>query len=251
MGINLPYFEESAYENLLNSITRNEGKYNGKYEWLDEYFIGEKYIATSTLEVPDITLETSDRKLSVEELNAQDFQNVMLVHSAYSGVITPQIATNKYMWTALAHTTFSDYVYKRWGTQDIQKRFFCSGGRQSLIYYNAISRLWWIGELTYDEKHKYKYTKILLESGQQTLKDLTDCAYSTNRKISRGIIRAIADLKETGAVYNFGDCFRDLNKFLNRRGAISSLDYLEEDEIKTLALDYMKKWQAKYTKTST
>jgi len=135
-------------------------------------------------------------------------------------------------------------------TQDIKERFFTTGGRQSINYYNAISRLWWIGEITYDEKHKYKYTKILLESGQQTLKDLMDCTFSANRKITRGIIKAIYDLKNAGRVYNFGDCFRDLNKYLNRQGAIYSLDFMEEEEITQLALEYMLKWQKAHTKSA-
>lgn len=244
MSIYLPYFEQAAFDALANSIAQNEAHYNGKSEWLKEYFSGEKYISESTIEVPEITLEFATKKVSAEEQNMQDFTNAVLIHSSYSGIITPQIATNKYMWAALAHTTFCEYVYKRWGTQDIKERFFCTGGRQSLNYYNAISRLWWIGELTYDEKQKYKYTKVLLESGQQTLKDLTDCAYSMNKKITRGIIRAISETKASGNVQRFGDCFRDLNKHLNRQGAISSLDFLEEDEIMQLALDYMQKWQA-------
>ena len=248
MSIYLPYFEQGAFDNLSNNISQNTAKYTGKTDWLNEYFSVEKYLSESTIEVPDVTLESSSKKLSTEELNIQDYTNAMQIHSSYSGIITPQIATNKYMWTALAHTVFCDYVYKRWGTQDIKERFFCTGGRQSLNYYNAISRLWWIGELTYDEKKKYEYTRILLESGQQTLKDLTDCAYSMNRTITKGIIRAIYELKSTGTVQKFGDCFRDLNKYLNRQGAISSLDFLEEDEIMQLALDYMLRWQARLKK---
>ena len=247
MSIYLPYFEQSAFETLNNNISHNASKYTGKTEWLNEYFSGEKYITESTIEVPEVTLLSPDKKISTEEMNMQDYTNVMLIHSNYSGIITPQIATNKYMWTALTHTYFSDYVYKRWGTQDIKQRFFCTGGRQSLNYYNAISRLWWIGELTYDDKKKYAFTKILLESGQQTLKDLTDCAYSMNRTITKGIIRAIYELKNSGSVRQFGDCFRDLNKYLNRQGAVSSLDFLEEDEIMQLALDYMQRWQTQAT----
>lgn len=248
MSIYLPYFEQGAFENLYNNIAQNTDKYTGKTEWLKEYFSGEKYLTESTIEVPEVSLEYSDKKLSIEELNTQDLTNVIQIHSNYSGIITPQIGTNKYMWTALAHTVFSEYVYKRWGTTDIKERFFCTGGRQSLNYYNAISRLWWIGELTYDDKKKYVYTKILLESGQQTLKDLSDCAYSMNRKITKGIIRAIYELKSSGNVQKFGDCFRDLNKYLNRQGAISSLDFLEEDEILQLALDYMQRWQKQFEK---
>ena len=250
MGMYLPYFEKNAFDNLYNNVSHNSTKYAGSQEWLKEYFSGEKYITESTIEVPDVTLEFADKKLSIEELNAQDYTNAVMLHSSYRGIITPQIATNKYMWTALAHTTFYEYVQSRWREQDIKERFFSTGGRQSINYYNAISRLWWIGELTYDEKQKYKYTEILLESGQQTWKDLTDCTFSANKKVTRGIIKAVYELKNEGRVFNFGDCFRDLNKYLNRQGAIYSLDFMEEEEITQLALEYMLKWQKAHTKTA-
>jgi len=243
MGAYLPYFEQDAFDNLVNNISKNQKKYIGNSDWLKEYFGEEKYISESTIVVPEVILQVSDKKISIEEINHQDYVNVVLIHENYKDIITPQIAANKYMWTALSHTTFLYYVQKRWGIQDIKERYFCTGGRQSLNYYNAISRLWWIGELTYDEKEKYKYTKILLDSGQQTLKDLTDCAYSMNRKITRGVIRAIDKLKSMGSVRQFGDCFRDLNKYINRQGAISSLDFLDEDEIEEIALNYMIMWQ--------
>ena len=249
MGIFLPYFEKNAFDNLYNNVSHNATKYTGSQEWLKEYFSGEKYITESTIEVPDVTLDFSDKKLSIEELNAQDYTNAVMLHSSYRGIITPQIATNKYVWTALAHTTFYEYVKNRWREQDIKERFFSTGGRQSINYYNAISRLWWVGELTYDEKQKYKYTKILLESGQQTWKDLTDCTFSANKKVTRGIIKAVYELKNEGRVFNFGDCFRDLNKYLNRQGAIYSLDFMEEEDITQLALEYMLKWQKAHVKT--
>ena len=248
MSILLPYFEKSAFDTLLNNVTANVSNYAEKKDWLKDYFAEERYIAESTLEVPEVHLELAKKKMSTEELNEQDYMNAVLIHSNYGRVITPQIATNKYMWTALTHTVFKEYVQNRWGNADIKERYFCSGGRQSLNYYNAISRLWWVGELTYDDKEKYRYTKVLFEFGQQTFKDLTDCAYSMNRKITHAVIRAIAELKEGDPIVNFGDCFRDLNKYLNRRGAVASLDFLSEDEIKDLALKYMLAWQTRNKK---
>lgn len=248
MGMFLPYFEPAAFDRLQNDIPTNSEKYEKGIAWLSEYFAEEKYITESTIEVPTVTLNFSKKSLSKEAQNSEDFLNSQILHSSYRGVITPQLATNKYLWTALAHSTFNEYVSCRWGKNDIKARFFCTGGRQSLNYYNAISRLWWAGELTYDEKRKYELTKVLFESGQQTYKDLTDCAYSMNRKITKGVISAIEEIRKNPETINFGDCFRDFNKYFNRYGAVATLDFFSEDKIKSIALNYMLQWQKEHTK---
>lgn len=248
MGMFLPYFETTAFDRLQNDIENNAENYGKSNNWLKDYFAEEKYITESTIEVQRVEFDCSKKPTNKEEQNMQDLVNARLLHSAYKGIITPQIATNKYMWTALAHTAFYDYVKFRWGINDIKARFFCTGGRQSLTYYNAISRLWWASELTYDEKHKYELTKVLLESGQQTYKDLTDCAYSMNRKITRGVVSAIGELRQNPETVNFGDCFRDFNKYFNRYGAVATLDFFSEEKIKAIATEYMLKWQKEYTK---
>lgn len=248
MGMFLPYFEQASFDRLQNEVHANIEKYENGTAWLNDYFAEEKFITESTIEVPKVTLVFSKKNINTEEQNQQDFINAQVLHSAYSGIVTPQIATNKYMWTALAHTTFNEYVTHRWGKNDIKARFFCTGGRQSLNYYNAISRLWWAGELTYDKKRKYELTKVLFESGQQTYKDLTDCAYSMNRKITKGVVSAIEEIRQNPETINFGECFRDFNKYFNRYGAVATLDFFSEDKIKSIALNYMIHWQKEHNK---
>lgn len=245
MRMFLPYFEEEVYDQLVNNIEHNKDRYYSDEKWLEDYFVNEKYISESAIDVPEITLEFSKKTLKDSEKNEQDYRNAVSIYASYKDIITPQIATNKYMWTALSHTVFSEYVKYRWWQHDIKERFFCTGGRQSLVYYNAISRLWWAAHLTYSEQDKYELTQVLFDSGQQTFKDLTDCAYSMNRTITRGVLKAIRELKQEPGIVKFGECFRDLNKFLNRQGVVISLDFLSEDEIKDIAVNYMKKWQVK------
>ena len=240
--ISLPYFEEKAFDKLKNSVADNESKYYTDPNWLPAFFQGEDYISESSIKIPEVSLIYSKDATDAQK-NEQDYINAKNIYELFKDIMTPQLATNKYMWTALAHTTFAEYVMTRWNGGDIKDRFFCTGGRQSLLYYNAISRLWWAAHLTYDKSYGYDLTKVLFESGQQTYKDLTDCTYSMNRKICRGIILAIRDIKKNDTLANFGDCFRDLNKYLNRYGAVSALDFLDECTIKKLAFDYMCRWQ--------
>ena len=66
MSIYLPYFEQGSFDNLSNNISQNTAKYTGKSDWLSDYFSGEKYISESTIEVPDVTLESASKKLSLK-----------------------------------------------------------------------------------------------------------------------------------------------------------------------------------------
>ena len=82
------------------------------------------------------------------------------LYSDYKDKITPLQASDPFLWSALCHISFKEYVLKRWkkddGTVRLNQRFFATESRDSLLYYNAISRLWWSGYLTYDETRTYR-----------------------------------------------------------------------------------------------
>jgi len=135
---------------------------------------------------------------------------------------------------------------KRWkkgdGTVRLDQRFFATEGRTSLLYYNAISRLWWSGYLTYDELNEndpWHLTRVLL-SAQQIQKDLFDQPYSMNRNIIKGLLMALAKIqKEKGNACTtlFRKC---CDSYINCYGAVTILDFLDAKEIEDIAYTYMK-----------
>lgn len=249
--MNLMVFTQEAYKLLKSEISVNEDNYYSQEPWLDKYFETHnitEYYKMSSLNVGKVNLQYTGN--SDAELNADDLQNVINLYSTYKGIITPSQASDCHLWTALCHMVpeYKDYIIKRWankatGKVTISARFFATSGRTSLIYYNAISRLWWSGYLTYEEEksrtNPWELTKILL-SAQQIQKDLTDQSYSMNPTIVKGLLRALKRIQEE--TNNAATTpFRNLtNSYINHYGAVTVLDFLTSEEIEEIAYKYMK-----------
>ena len=247
--MNLIYFTKEAYKSLKKDLVNNKGNYYSEDPWLEEYFASagiDEYYKTSSVIVPNVDLVYSGD--DDERKNLDDLSNIRLLFGAYKDKITPLQASDPMLWSALCHITFKDYVLKRWkkddGTVRIDQRFFATEGRASLCYYNAVSRLWWSGYLTYDaSKEKsdpYHLTKILF-SAQQIQKDLFDQSMSMNKTIVKGLLMALKRIQEvTGNASTpiFRQC---CDSYLNHYGAVSILDSLSAEDIEEIAYSFMEK----------
>ena len=245
--MNLKYFTKEAYLSLKKDLEINKEKYYSNEEWLSEYFkeqgINEFY-RESSLIVKDFELVY--RGNSDEQKNADDLENIIRLYSACKDKISPAVASDPLLWAALCHMNFKKYVFDRWkkndGSISLDQRFFATEGRTSLTYYNALSRLWWSGYLTYDEaaNDPWELTKTLL-SAQQIQKDLFDQAFSMNKNVVKGLLRALTRVqaKKRNACTPL---FRNLcDSFFNHYGAVTSIDALTSDEIEEIAYEYMLK----------
>ena len=247
--MNLIYFTKDAYKLLKKDLDANKDNYYRDDPWLSEYFakVGlDEFYKTSSIVVSNLQLNCSGD--DVESKNNDDLLNIKLLYSDYKDKITPLQASDPLLWSALCHITFKEYVLKRWkkddGTVRLDPRFFATEGRASLLYYNAISRLWWSGYLTYDETrastNPWHLTETLF-SAQQVQKDLFDQSFSMNRTVIKGLLSALKTMQEE----NGNKCttiFRACcDSYINHYGAVSILDTLSADDIATIAYDYMKK----------
>lgn len=246
--MNLIYFKREAYDLLKKDLNNVEALYYQNDAWLEEYFAKagmEEFYKTSSIVVPHIVLSYNGDDNDTK--NADDLINVRALYSSFKDKLTPLQASDPLLWTALCHLPYRQYVLDRWkkgdGTVTIKDRFFCTKGRVNLAYYNAISRLWWSGYLTYDEEKEssnpYHLTEILF-SAQQIQKDLIDQPFCMNRVIVKGLLRALAHMQEERGNYCTG-VFRDLcNIYLNHYGVVTILDVMTEKEIEDLAYNWMK-----------
>jgi len=247
--MNLIYFTQDAYKSLQKDLKLNHDKYYSEEPWLDEYFASvglDEYYRTSSVAVPNVELIcTGD---DIETKNRDDLTNVKMFYSAYKDKIEPLQASDPLLWSALCHITFKDYILNRWKKADdtisIDKRIFATKGRSSLLYYNAIARLWWSGYLTYDEEQKstnpWHLTEILF-SAQQIQKDLFDQPFSMNRTIVKGLLSALKRIQEeqgNASTTIFRKC---CDSYLNHYGVVSILDTLSAKEVEEIAYSYMKK----------
>lgn len=247
--MNLIYFTKDAYKLLKKDLDANKDNYYRDDPWLSEYFakVGlDEFYKTSSIVVSNLQLNCSGD--DVESKNYDDLLNIKLLYSDYKDKITPLQASDPLLWSALCHIPFKEYVLKRWkkddGTVRLDQRFFATEGRASLLYYNAISRLWWSGYLTYDETrastNPWHLTETLF-SAQQIQKDLFDQSFSMNRTVVKGLLSALKTMQEE----NGNKCttiFRACcDSYINHYGAVSILDTLSADDIETIAYNYMKK----------
>lgn len=246
--MNLIYFTKDAYKLLKKDLNLNKDNYYSEDPWLDEYFATaglDEFYKTSSITVPNIELICIGD--DTETKNSDDLINIKSLYNEYKDKITPLQASDPLLWSALCHITFKDYILKRWKKADdtvsIDKRFFATEGRSSLLYYNAISRLWWSGYLTYDEERKSTnpwYLTETLFSAQQIQKDLFDQPFSMNKNIVKGLLSALKRIQnEQGNACTtiFRKC---CDSYLNHYGAVSILDTLTSDEIEKIAYTYMK-----------
>ena len=243
--MNLKYFTREAYTSLKKDLEINTEKYYSNQEWLSEYFKDQgidEYFRESSIVVKDVELIYSGD--SDEAKNKDDLENVIRIYSAYKDKITPATASDPLMWAALCHIDYRNYVLNRWKKDDgsvrIDRRFFSSEGRASLTYYNAVSRLWWSGYLTYDEgeDNPWALTETLL-SAQQIQKDLFDQSFSMNKEVVKGLLRALRRVqkeKKNACTPLFRKC---CDSFFNHYGAVTVVDLLTPDEIEKIAYDYM------------
>lgn len=246
--MNLIYFTKDAYKLLKKDLNSNKDNYYSEDPWLSEYFVSvglDEFYKTSSITVPNITLVYSGD--DTESKNRDDLLNIKILYSEYKDKLSPLQASDPMLWSALCHITFKPYVLNRWrkddGTVRLDQRFFATEGRASLLYYNAISRLWWSGYLTYDEEKASSnpwYLTETLFSAQQIQKDLFDQPFSMNRTIVKGLLMALKRIQEE----NGNSCTTIFRKccdsYLNHYGAVSILDTLDSGEIEKIAYDYMK-----------
>ena len=61
-----------------------------------------------------------------------------------------------------------------------------------------------------------------------------------NRVVGKGVLLAVADFIQTlGKNEGISRYYRYLKKYLNRYGAVTAIDTLDESEIRTISLDYL------------
>lgn len=256
----LSYFTEEAYDTLQNAIEQNLEKYASGDEWLEEYFATQpQYMKASTLGLHLPGLSFEKRRLAVEEKTKEDIANIKIIYGNLKS-LTPYQATNRYMWSCLAHTEYREYVHHRWIDDEgfeklsdekkiirIKSRYFVGGGKKNVsgrsLNDNALSRLWWYGHVSYDEKNTsnpFHLTEVLA-SNTKFCTDFMQNICNWNPSVGKGVLRAISDFRqELGANEGISGYYRNyLKKYMNRYGAVSSLYFLSEDEVYSLALDYL------------
>lgn len=216
---------KSNLENWIDNFRQESSK------WLQEEFNNTLFSDTKFVEIPDFTLDmTTDKPFLTEA------KNVKRIYGNLHFLSDSQ-ASDERLWVGLCLGPFWEYVKYRWNidkkctVDNIKQHFFFGFSNRRSLTRNAISRLWWIGRLTYDEKRAdpWKLTKFVCENSDYIM-HILERNTSNNPSIIRPFLDAIIESKAQGLTIDT-NIVGELAKYLNLLGGIYILDCLPERRI--------------------
>lgn len=230
----LHFLKEEALETLKGNIKTNLRNYsNPTNDWIIDFFKGENPFIEYKKEVSNFKLN-----MSYEKPEEGDVENIKIIYSAMSN-LTETDATDERLWSGLEHGVFWDFLRYRWSVskklpaeKDIYNHFFFSQSRKRSLITNTLSKLWWIGKLTYDEKRRnpFELTEYLKHDLASRSRVLFSSNYSNNPVIVRALLSSLIKLQNEGLNIS-REVFTESTKYLNVLGGTYILDYFEEEEL--------------------
>ena len=114
---------------------------------------------------------------------------------------------------------------------DMLNRYFFNYSSNRSLFRNGISRLWWIGRVTYDEKRQdpFELTKFLC-SDQDFIETICGRSIFNNPIVQRATISAIYDEVKAGKTIK-RETVRETAKFVNLLSGTYLLDMLTYEEV--------------------
>lgn len=189
------------------------------------------FVDTKYTDAPDFVLDTSQDKPFLTEAT-----NVERVYGSLKFLSESQ-ASDERLWAGLCLGPFWEYVKYRWEIDkkctinNIQQHFLFGFGVRRSLTRNALSRLWWIGRLTYDKTRAdpWALTRLVCESSDYIM-HILERNTSNNPAIIRAFLDAILDARNDGLPIDTNSV-GELAKYLNLLGGIYILDCIPPNKI--------------------
>lgn len=237
----LKYLSENAYEQLYKGVNKNIDLYFNNEQIIETIFPDGNYAKDSNVVVDNFQMYENTFDIQDDLINVKNLFTAMKK-------LTPEQASNVYLWSWLSNDIFYKYVKNRWNPETegaIKDRYFCDSYKGSRIglFRNGISRLWWYGYLTYQEgrSNPFALTELLLSNSDLCL-SLVERKFSMNKNVIMGILNAIQEINDSSQLDDVAmEEWRNLAKYLNRYGAVTMLDFLTAEEVQKISKDYILK----------
>ena len=223
-------------EDNLGHYVKNDQDYF--YDVLDKM----DGLLASSLTCPDFDLNMS----AVAPENT-DTDNVRRLYGAMRG-LSPVVAADERLWTGLSHGYFWDYVQYRQhdaiasgDPKRVATSFFFTNGHRRSLFVHCLSRLWWAGYLTYDEKAKdpFALTDVVTQQAcASTIMLISSSNMTSNKDICLGVLTSIKKRPLTGEAIQRKHFVGPL-RYLNNMGALTVLDMLSREEITEIVDQYL------------
>ncbi len=204
----LHFFNEKDHQSLLLAL---------------KSAIGEEPLKESNIPFRDgITLDPSPR-------GGEEVRNIKTIYEELIN-LPRSIACDGRIWAGLAIDRFWSYTKDRWNfssalsAEKVEDHFLFKGQSKKAYTRQSIARLWWIGDLTYDENRDdpYEITKFTMQDTDYVV-NLLERNFSSNRQIFREFVEAVETARNEGFSVA-RDEIRQLCKYLNLLGGVYVLD---------------------------
>ena len=200
-------------------------------EWLNSELDSPLLVDSKYGNIPDFSLDMSAEKPFLTEA-----ENAIRVYGNLRFLSDSQ-ASDERIWAGLCLGPFWGYVKYRWDinqkctVSNIQQHFLFGFGPRRSLTRNALSRLWWIGRLTYDKTRTdpWEFTKLVCENSDYIM-HILERNTSNNPAIIRPFLSAVIEARNQGMPVDT-NTVGELAKYLNLLGGIYILDCLPEKRI--------------------
>lgn len=234
-------------ENFLEEIKRNfDTKYIDLYRNFDKKGIQKLFDNELVYDIEHEFeyLELFDPK-SFSDLFTNNIKNT------YEALkfLTPAQASREEFWFTMINTVYLDYLLDYLKTVSDRKDF--DQKIKNSIFYNSsitkaqtiqrISRYWWLGYRTYDEKNisnPYWLTEYFFErDGSSKIIAFFSSNLTNNKDIALGIIEGIKNRNDK--IVNNRWAYLIMNKYFNAMGGVRIIDIMTREEIKKETMKYI------------
>ena len=201
-----------------------------KEKTIEEALDNDALIKKSTFEIEDFKMDMSQPK---GKENLTDQENIQRVYN-HMRFLSDSQASDERIWAAYTFSEFIEYMRYRWTSTDVndmKNHYLFNYSNQRSLFRNGISRLWWIGRITYDDSRMdpYELTKFLCRD-QDFIESICGRNVFNNFNISNPTIKALFDADKSGVKVD-RSLVRNISKYVNLLAGTYILDALEEEEI--------------------
>ena len=196
---------------------------------IEKIILSEDIVKETEYSINDFDLVMNQPK---EKSYLTDMDNIQIVYKNMKCLSDSQ-ASDERIWVAYSFFEFKDYMQYRWGIEpdDLHNRYIYGYSKQRSLFRNGISRLWWIGRVTYDESRNdpFELTRFLCQY-QDMIETICGRNVFNNGKLCLATLSALYDY------YNEGNkitrpLILEIGKYSNLLAATYLVDMLTKEEM--------------------
>ena len=227
---NLYLLTDKALDELKR--TANIEKYQSSTPFIEEQFKGRQYRSSieKQVELPELKYESKEEEM----LWIQDFENAKRLHQVINSRSIPlRYLVDERFWAYLTHTKYWNYLQKRWpaiSQERIMENWFFKGGN-TVFSRQALVRLWWRAECSYNEKLEdpYELTRIAFDFADP-FNQIIERKISKSRKVFRCALIALRDTPNSNKLKSAENRTK-FGKAINTIAGVKLIELMSEEEI--------------------